>query len=78
MNIKGSTESELVKLGLLKVEDGTEDPRGTSYEIKNDKFWLVVDAWGDVTLARVNPDTDFIKVKIDDLTELDFLIEWIK
>lgn len=69
--------SKLIEMGFVEDNDGTEDPRGFEWNIKNEKFNLWVDPWCDVYLARINPDTDGIKLKIDDLYELKCVVDWI-
>ena len=71
------TVENLEELGFVKETDGTDDPRGVSWHIRNDHFHLKVDAWRDVELARVNPDTDFLPMKVDRLYDLRFIVDWI-
>ena len=57
--------------------DNPEDHRGNWWEFKNDKFMIHIDAWYEVTLSRLNPDTDSIKVKVENKFELEELLEFI-
>lgn len=65
--INNTDFSEIQKLGFVKDEDGSGDPRGTDYFMQNENFRISIDCSMDVTLCRLNPDTDPIKVLIDDL-----------
>lgn len=68
---------KLEAMGFVLEHDGTGDPRGADWNIRNENFHLWVDAWCDVFLARVNPDTDQIKLDIDDYSDLQSAIDWI-
>ena len=75
--LKVATAENLVALGLVEEHDGTGDPRGTSWNIRNAKYHLWIDAWCEVQLARRNPDTDFITLHVTDLQDLRSVIDWI-
>ncbi len=55
---KVATPEKLIEMGFIEENDGSGDPRGIDYTIRNDKFILNVDPWREVKLCRVNPDTD--------------------
>jgi hypothetical protein len=71
------SEEKLNELGFKTVYDDTQDPRGTTYEIASTKFWVTIDAWGDVQIARKNPDTDFLNLKIETIFDLECILNWI-
>jgi len=68
---------DLLKLGFVEETDGTDDPRGYDWNIRNENFHLYVDAWFDVYISRVNPDTDAIQINADTLHELECVVDWI-
>ncbi len=70
-------KDKLEPMGFKYENDGTEDPRGDCWTYKNNKFYIYVDAWGEVSLSRINPDTDPILLHIDDLFDLQRVIDWI-
>lgn len=72
------TNERLLKLGFKEEHDGTGDPRGTDWNIRNDNYHLWVDAYCDVYLSRLNPDTDAIRIKVDDTYDLEHIVDWIK
>lgn len=72
------TADDLKRIGFEHEHDGTDDPRGTSWHIKNNSFHLYVDAWGDVFLCRVNPDTDPVQILADSIHDLEMAVEFIK
>jgi len=76
--LKVLTEEKLIEMGFIKEEDGSGDARGVDYNIRNDKFHLMVDPWCVVKLSRVNPDTDPITIQCDTLFELESIVDFIK
>ena len=75
--LKEVTAEKLLTLGFTELEDGSNDPRGTSYIIENKNFYLSVDAWCEVNLSRVNPDTDPIIIHCETLFDLKSVVSWI-
>lgn len=75
--ICNSKNDVLIDMGFVEEHDGSGDPRGTDWNIRNDHFHLWVDPWADVFLKRINPDTDAIKLIIEDLQDLKCVIDWI-
>jgi len=76
--LKVSSPEIFIKMGFTENHDGSEDPRGTYWTIKNDKFTVLIDAWCEVKLNRNNPDTDSITIHVDTLFELECVVDWIK
>jgi len=68
---------KLQDLGFTEETDGSDDPRGIDYTIRNENFELNIDPWYYVTLRRLNPDSDVLRLIIDDRQELDQAIEFI-
>lgn len=75
--LKKATAEDLVSRGFTQWSDGTGTPWGVSYEIKTPKFLVTIDCTFVVQVARLDLDSDFIKVIIDDLHDLDCLLDWI-
>lgn len=75
--MKAVTVEKLLELGFIEEHDGTGDPRGTDWNIRNKNFHLLIDPWFEVKLSRINPDTDFITLHVTDLSELQSIINWI-
>ena len=75
--LKVATPEKLIEMGFIEENDGSEDPRGVDYNIRNDKFHLLIDPWCEVKIARRNPDSDFITIAVDDLSELQSVVDWI-
>lgn len=73
-----ATPEKLIKMGFIEENDESGDPRGIDWNIRTDKFHLIVDAWREVKLSRINPDTDEIIIKCDDLYELQCIIDFIQ
>ena len=71
------TPEKLIELGFIEENDGTNDPRGVDWNIRNSKYHLMIDPWCEVKLCRKNPDTDFIIIQVDNLHELEMVIDWI-
>lgn len=72
-----STE-KLRGLGFVFEDDGSGDPRGYDWNIRNGKFHLVVDPWCEVKLSRVNPDTDYVTIHCETEAQLEEIVDWIK
>lgn len=71
-------KEKLETMGFTYSNDGTEDPRGDCWIFENNLFMIYVDAWGEVSLSRKNPDTDPILLHIDELFDLQRVIDWIE
>lgn len=71
------SEENLNELGFKTNYDGTQDPRVTTYDYINERFWVTIDAWGDVKIARKNPDTDFLNLKVETIFDLHCILDWI-
>ena len=69
---------DLIKMGFTIKDDEDKDPRGRFYEIKNDNFHLFIDAWFEVQLRRVNPDTDPIILFVQTKFDLQCVVDWIE
>ena len=67
----------LIEMGFNERHDGSGDPRGTWWEIKNSNFYLSIDPWFEVKLCRINPDTDPITLIVETKYELQNAIDWI-
>lgn len=67
----------LIEMGFAEWNDGSEDPRGIMWEIKNEHFNLSVDPWFEVKLSRRNPDTDPVTLLIETKFELQSAVDWI-
>lgn len=76
--LKVITPEKLEEMGFVPEHDGSGDPRGTDWNIRNDKFHLWIDPWADVFLSRVNPDTDSLKLQVDTVFDLEMVVEFIK
>jgi len=75
---QATTWEEIESLGFQCVEDGTGDPIGTSYDMKTKYFWVSIDAWFQVYMNRLNPDSDQIEIVVHDLADLRQLIAFIE
>ena len=71
------TAEKLKEMGFIEENDGSDDPRGIDYNIRNDNFHLMIDPWGDVKLARLNPDSDYVSLMVDTIYDLQCVIDWI-
>jgi len=67
----------LIELGFIENNDERNDPRGLTYDYKNKHFHICIDAWGDVQLFRLNPDSDPVTIKADTVSDLENLISFI-
>jgi len=75
--LKVATLEKLIEMGFIEENDGSEDPRGIDYNIRNEKYHLLVDPWCEVKLCRLNPDTDYITIHCESLFDLQCVVDWI-
>jgi len=68
---------DLTKMGFTLLQDEDKDPRGNYYVIKNNKFSIYIDAWFEVQLRRVNPDTDHLTLLVETKFDLQCVLDWI-
>jgi hypothetical protein len=75
--LKVLTPEKLIEMGFIEENDGSEDPRGVDYNIRNENYHLIVDPWCEVKLCRLNPDTDYITIDCKSLFDLQCVVNWI-
>lgn len=66
-----------IEMGFVEENDGTGDPRGVDWNLRTSNFHLLIDPWCEVKLCRINPETDYIILQVEDLYELQSVIDWI-
>ena len=72
------TDEKLTEMGFVQEHDGTGDPRGSDWNMRNEKFHILIDAWCDVKLRRLNPDTDYIPLRVNDIGDLLNVVDWVE
>lgn len=72
-----ATPEKLIEMGFVEEHDGTSDPRGTDWNIRTKHFHLLIDAWREVQICRLKPDTDFITLHVEDLIDLQAVVDWV-
>lgn len=72
------SNKDLQDLGFIYNIDNPEDHRGDWWEFKNKKFSINIDAWYEVSLFRLNPDSDPIKIIVYDKHDLESLMAFIE
>lgn len=75
--LKVATSQILESMGFAKEDDGSGDPRGVDWNIRTDKFHLYVDPWCEVSVARRNPDTEYITLHVPNLNTLRAVVNWV-
>jgi hypothetical protein len=75
--LKVVTPEKLIEMGFVEENDGSGDPRGIDYNIRNENFHLLVDPWCEVKLCRLNPDTDYITIHCESIFDLQCVVYWI-
>ncbi len=75
--LKVATPEKLIEMGFVEENDGSEDPRGVDWNIRNEQYHLMVDPWCEVKLARRNPDTDYITIHCESLFDLQCVVDWV-
>jgi hypothetical protein len=71
------TRKKLIKLGFEEESNENENLKKTIWNMKNDAFHLIVNTFGDVTLIRLNTDSEDLKLEINDLYELECVVDWV-
>lgn len=72
----GATAKDFLKLGFIEKSDGSGQPEGTWWNLKTRNFEIDIDYTLVVSVARLNMDSDPIKVIVDDLAALGALVDW--
>lgn len=73
-----STPKDFTDRGFIERDDGLGDAVWSiDWRFENDHFCVVIDPCRVVSLYHRNPDSDGIKVIVNDLMELDELLSWI-
>lgn len=68
---------DFVKMGFKEEDDGTGDFRGVSWTMQTKNYRVFIDAFFEVSICRLNPDTDYIILHVEDLIDLQSVIDWI-
>lgn len=68
--------AKLEQMGFMECPDGTEDPRGTTYEYVKYDFCIMVDCYRDVTL-HMEHGGDGIPLKIDSVSDLEQVLAFV-
>lgn len=76
--MKVLTHGQLKAMGFQLEDDGSGDPRGVDWNIYTDEFHLLIDAYCEVKICRINPDTDFITLHVESLADLESVIDWVQ
>ena len=75
--LKVATPEKLIEMGFVEEHDGTGDPRGTDWNMRTKHFHVLIDAWCEVIICRLNPDTDYITLHVDNLSDLQSVVDWV-
>ena len=75
--LKVATPEKFIEMGFVEEYDETGDPRGTDWNIRTKHFHLLIDAWYEVQICRLNPDTDYITLRVEDLSDLQSVVDWV-
>lgn len=68
---------DLAKLGFTLQDYGLgDDVNDFIYE--NDKFRIIVNYFNEVYLQQINPDSDYIQIKCQDMSDLRNLLNFIQ
>lgn len=76
-------ESDLSGFGFVQefdyqeLDSGELFPRGCDWVLRTDKFEVIVDTYFEVKLCHRFPDTDYIQLKVEDLSDLRNVIDFI-
>lgn len=66
----------ILKMGFIEENDGSGDPRGIDYNMRKNGYHILIDPWFDVKMTY--KDSDFIKLQVDDLIDLQEVIDFIE
>lgn len=70
-----ATPEDFIKLGFVKRDDGSGDPRGIDYAFDRNGFHVWIDPWFDVYISR--EDSDQININVSDLSDLACVINFV-
>lgn len=72
-----SCPEDFIKMGFVQEDDGTGDPRGIGWNLRTRNFHVLIDAWFEVKIWRLNPDSDHITIHVTDVSELQAVVDWV-
>lgn len=75
--IKILTSEKLTDLGFAETWDESDNSVESWWQIENENYLLMIDRSFEVQLMRINPATNFLKLKIESLDELEHTLDWI-
>jgi hypothetical protein len=75
--LKVVTPEKLIEMGFVEEYDFTSDPIGTDWNMRTKNFHVLIDAWYEVQICRLNPDTDYITLRVEDLSDLQSVVDWV-
>ena len=75
--LKVATPEKLIEMGFVEENDGTGDPRGVDWNMRTKNFHVLINPWCEVSIWRLNPDTDSIKLQVEDLIDLQSVVDWV-
>lgn len=73
----GVRQEDFIALGFIEETDGTDSPWGVDYNFRNEKFHILIDCTFEVKLCRLDVDSDYITIVVDNKFELEQLIGFI-
>ena len=71
--LKVATPDKFVELGFIEERYN----EGVDWNLRTKKFHLVIDMTFVVSVCRLNPDTDYIQLEVNDLSDLQSIIDWV-
>lgn len=70
------SHEKLIEMGLHVQHN--KNTGYLEYTLSTPKFHLLIDAWYEVKLARLNPQSKFITLHVTNQVELQAVIDWVK
>jgi len=73
----GVTTDDFIALGFIEESDGSGSPWGIDWNFRNEKFHILIDCTFEVKLTRLDVDSDYITVVVEDKFELEQLLAFV-
>jgi len=73
----GVTTDDFIALGFIEENDGSDSAWGFDWNFRNEKFHIIIDPTFEVKLGRLDVDSDYITIVVDDKFELEQLLGFI-
>lgn len=74
----GLSTDDFLEMGFVMEDDGSGSPWGIDYNLRTERFHIIIDCTWEVKLGRMDVDNDYIVVQVDDKFDLQQLVDFVQ